>query len=113
MAFGKQTVSPDVQERAPGKYSASIQYKAHKIQRLDLNSSLMDRNRNYAREKELQDEINWKPPRDVSQYVDKLEWYNVLWIENKDGISYRRACGWVPKHVWEASALEIVEIQLG
>lgn len=34
------------------------------------------------------------------------EFYNVLWVEEKQGISYRRACGWVPKHIWEANASE-------
>jgi hypothetical protein len=41
------------------------------------------------------------------------EFYNVLWIERKDGIAYRRACGWVPKHVWEAHATGPVEVKLG
>tara|TARA_R110002003_G_scaffold112_7_gene9586 strand:- start:1201 stop:3813 length:2613 start_codon:yes stop_codon:yes gene_type:complete len=41
------------------------------------------------------------------------EFYNVLWIERKDGIAYRRACGWVPKHVWEAHATGPVEVRLG
>jgi hypothetical protein len=41
------------------------------------------------------------------------EFYNVLWIERKDGIAYRRACGWVPKHIWEAHATGPVEIKLG
>jgi hypothetical protein len=41
------------------------------------------------------------------------EFYNVLWIERKDGIAYRRACGWVPKYVWEAYATSPIEITLG
>jgi hypothetical protein len=41
------------------------------------------------------------------------EFYTVLWIERKDGIAYRRACGWVPKHVWEAYATGPVEVTLG
>jgi hypothetical protein len=41
------------------------------------------------------------------------EFYNVLWIERKDGIVYRRACGWVPKHIWEAHATGPVDVKLG
>ena len=32
------------------------------------------------------------------------EFYNVLWVEEKDGIYYRRTCGRVPKRIWEANA---------
>lgn len=41
------------------------------------------------------------------------DFYNVLWIEYQNGIAYRRACGWVPKHIWEANASGPVEIKLG
>jgi hypothetical protein len=41
------------------------------------------------------------------------EFYNVLWIERIEGIAYRRACGWVPKHIWEAYATGPVEVKLG
>lgn len=41
------------------------------------------------------------------------EFYNVLWIERKNGVAYRRACGWVPKHVWEAHASGLVRTKLG
>lgn len=41
------------------------------------------------------------------------EWYNVLWIERGGGVAYRRACGWVPKHIWEAHAKGPVEVTLG
>ncbi|KAH7378519.1 heterokaryon incompatibility protein-domain-containing protein [Cadophora sp. MPI-SDFR-AT-0126] len=41
------------------------------------------------------------------------EFYNVLWIERKGGIAYRKACGWVPKHIWEAHATGLVPIKLG
>jgi hypothetical protein len=41
------------------------------------------------------------------------EFYNVLWIERKDGIAYRRACGWVLKHIWETYASGLVEVKLG
>ncbi|EPE31837.1 hypothetical protein GLAREA_11919 [Glarea lozoyensis ATCC 20868] len=41
------------------------------------------------------------------------EFYNVLWVEWKDGIAYRRACGWVPKCVWEANAKGPVIVKMG
>lgn len=41
------------------------------------------------------------------------EFYNVLWIERKDGIAYRKACGWVPKYVWETHSTGSVEVKLG
>jgi hypothetical protein len=41
------------------------------------------------------------------------EFYNVLWIERRDGVGYRRACGWVPKYIWEAHATGPVEVKLG
>lgn len=41
------------------------------------------------------------------------EFYNVLWIERVEGIAYRRACGWVPKHIWEAHATGPVDVKLG
>ena len=34
------------------------------------------------------------------------KFYNVLWVEEKDGICYRRACGWVPERMWEANATQ-------
>lgn len=39
--------------------------------------------------------------------------YNVLWIERKDEVAYRRACGWVPKAIWEAYTSGPVEVKLG
>jgi hypothetical protein len=41
------------------------------------------------------------------------EFYNVLWVERVDGIAYRRACGWVPKLVWEAHASDSVQVKMG
>lgn len=41
------------------------------------------------------------------------EFYNVLWIERKDGVAYRRACGWVPKHVWESHGTGPIQVKLG
>jgi hypothetical protein len=41
------------------------------------------------------------------------EFYNVLWIEQRGDISYRKACGWVPRHIWEAHARGLVQIKLG
>lgn len=41
------------------------------------------------------------------QYV--YHFYNVLWIEWKDGIAYRRAIGCVKKSVWDAQNLEPID----
>ena len=32
------------------------------------------------------------------------EFYNVLWVEERDGVAYRKACGWIPKHIWDKHA---------
>jgi hypothetical protein len=39
--------------------------------------------------------------------------YNVLWIERKGDIAYRRAAGRVPKAVWEENRLEPSKVVLG
>lgn len=49
----------------------------------------------------------------TSPKSDVCEFYNVLWVEYRDGVAYRRACGWVPRHVWEANAQGPVRITLG
>ena len=41
------------------------------------------------------------------------EFYNVLWVEWKDGVAYRRAHGRVEKGVWEGLEVEAVELVLG
>ena len=41
------------------------------------------------------------------------EFYNVLWIERNAGVAYRRACGWVPKYIWETHAQSPSRIVLG
>lgn len=41
------------------------------------------------------------------------QFYNVLWIQRKEGVAYRVACGWVPKYVWEAHAKGPVKVVLG
>lgn len=44
---------------------------------------------------------------------DLYEFYNVLWIEWKDGVAYRKALGRVLKDVWDQEATETVEVTLG
>jgi hypothetical protein len=54
------------------------------------------------------------PEHPYSEPADLLcEFYNVLWIEWKDGIAYRRARGWVPKDIWEAHSTGPVKVTLG
>lgn len=43
----------------------------------------------------------------------KYEYYNVLWVEWKDGVAYRKASGRVMKSAWEAQDLEEVDLVLG
>lgn len=54
-----------------------------------------------------------KPEKEEDPEEAICEFYNVLWIEHKDGIAYRRACGRVPKYIWEAYATGPVDIKLG
>jgi hypothetical protein len=44
---------------------------------------------------------------------EKYEFYNVLWVDRKDGITYRHACGRVPKDVWEKHARPRNRVILG
>lgn len=56
----------------------------------------------------------WTDPQHDEPNHDFLcEFYNVLWIERRDGVAYRRACGWVPKYIWETHCTGPVEIKLG
>jgi hypothetical protein len=41
------------------------------------------------------------------------EFYNVLWIEWKEGIAYRKGSGRVEKSMWEAQPLEWIDVTLG
>lgn len=41
------------------------------------------------------------------------EWYNVLWIEWKDGIAYRKGLGRIAKGAWESLDLEWIDLILG
>lgn len=44
---------------------------------------------------------------------EKYEYYNVLWVEWRDGIAYRKALGHVMKEAWEAQPLEWIDLVLG
>jgi hypothetical protein len=55
-----------------------------------------------------------KQSRDGTTPSDAIcHFYNVLWVQLKDGVAYRVACGWVPKHIWEAHAQGPMEVTLG
>lgn len=41
------------------------------------------------------------------------EFYNVLWVETKGNVKYRKAAGWVSKDVWEETCGELEAIVLG
>jgi len=51
--------------------------------------------------------------RYLKHYIGHYEFFNVLWVEWKDGVAYRKALGRVFKEVWEAQALEEVGLVLG
>ncbi|KAI0019651.1 heterokaryon incompatibility protein-domain-containing protein [Xylariomycetidae sp. FL0641] len=60
------------------------------------------------------------PPGFVSRSLSEeygegetYEFYNVLWVEWRGGVAYRRACGRVPKHIWELNASSPEDIILG
>jgi hypothetical protein len=44
---------------------------------------------------------------------DKYEFYNVLWIEWRGDIAYRKALGRIEKHAWEQQELEWIDLTLG
>jgi len=43
----------------------------------------------------------------------EYHFYNVLWIERRGQIAYRRAAGRVPKEVWDAECSPPMKIILG
>jgi len=43
----------------------------------------------------------------------EYHFYNVLWVERKQGIAYRRAAGRVPKAIWDANCTPLTKIILG
>jgi hypothetical protein len=57
----------------------------------------------------------WTDPkrRGFQRYDSLYEFYNVLWIEWKDGVAYRKALGRVVKDIWDRQALEWIDITLG
>jgi len=66
-----------------------------------------------ARTETLREQSKKRPYSTASSKDVICEFYNVLWVETKNGVSYRRACGWVPKHIWEAHATGPIEVKLG
>ncbi|SMR45255.1 unnamed protein product [Zymoseptoria tritici ST99CH_1A5] len=45
--------------------------------------------------------------------MQREEQVTVLWVEWKDGVAYRLACGWVEKDAWDLLQLEEVDLVLG
>lgn len=45
--------------------------------------------------------------------LERYEFHNILWVETRDGIMYRKAAGRVPKEIWEENCEEPEEIVLG
>lgn len=44
---------------------------------------------------------------------ERYEFHNILWVETREGIMYRKAAGRVPKEIWEKNCGEPEEIVLG
>lgn len=59
----------------------------------------------WASRLEFHDETG--PPSEISEY------YNVLWIQWKDGIAYREALGRIFKESWENHPTELIDVTLG
>jgi len=55
----------------------------------------------------------WRRTRPWGRGGGEYHFYNVLWIERKDGIAYRRAAGRVAKDAWEANCKEKSKVILG
>ncbi|USP80330.1 hypothetical protein yc1106_07604 [Curvularia clavata] len=62
-----------------------------------------------ARKKVLDTLAEERKKEEPANAEAKCEFYNVLWVQRREGVAYRVACGWVPKVVWEAHASEPVE----
>lgn len=45
--------------------------------------------------------------------AERYEFHNILWVETRDGIMYRKAAGRVPKEIWEKNCGEPEQIVLG
>ncbi|KAI5865422.1 heterokaryon incompatibility protein-domain-containing protein [Durotheca rogersii] len=55
----------------------------------------------------------WKRMMFAEDAEKRCHFYNVLWIERKDRIAFRRACGRVPRDIWEANASGPTHVVLG
>lgn len=42
-----------------------------------------------------------------------IEFVNVLWIERRDGVAYRRALGHIVRNIWETQPKDVVDVVLG
>jgi hypothetical protein len=67
----------------------------------------------------IRDDIDWALPawyRNIDaepSEKDCFEFYNVLWIEWKDVVAYRKALGRVIKPAWDKLDLKIIDVVLG
>jgi hypothetical protein len=103
-------------DKRPGGLNMSRETPDGRLNRdLDVEDRDFDAERIWDRERSRL--LNEHMKRKVGSYSlsdsDICEFYNVLWVERRGKIAYRRACGWVPKHVWEANTSGPVEVKLG
>jgi hypothetical protein len=61
----------------------------------------------------LYTDMEWVRKFGVQEKAEMEEFYNVLWIEWKDGIAYRKALGRVAKYVFNGQPEEWIDVILG
>jgi hypothetical protein len=49
----------------------------------------------------------------IGRHGREYHFYNVLWIERRGQIAYRRAAGHVPKEIWDANCTLPTKVILG
>ncbi|XTI92733.1 heterokaryon incompatibility protein-domain-containing protein [Cenococcum geophilum] len=74
-----------------------------------ISSGRAHRDRNDAVKVWLEE---WKFVEEVRE-LDVYEFYNILWVENKGDVTYRKALGRIWKTAWNRQRVESVDIVLG
>jgi hypothetical protein len=59
------------------------------------------------------DLVEWKMEERPKPEYKMYEFYNVLWIERREGVAYRKGIGRVMKDIWDCQALECIDLTLG
>ena len=128
MAFGEEPAKDDSNSALVPELSAieneindqvKLEMERHEERLVKLNATQEYRTRYEqkiwfnVRRKVLRERKQGKSVGDGAPGGAVCQFYNVLWIQRKDGVAYRVACGWVPKYVWEAHSKGPVKVVLG